>query len=360
MTTLSIEQRSSSHQLALGGALAVTLKQVAARAGVSIKTVSRIVNDDAAVNPKTRAQVKLYLQSLNYVPNNAARQMRSGASTTFGLMTDVVATTPYSVDIVRGAQSALQDAQQTLLIASSDGNPEREAQLWRMFRAHRVAGVVYASMFHRSHDLGEPAFDKAIVLANCYARRDNRPSIIPDDERGGYTQAQYLLKAGHRRIGIITLIPELEATRLRAIGMRRAFAEAGVLFDEQLERRGMTGGVGGEIMVTHDVARTMLKEPNRPTAIICGNDQVAMQVYSAAASLGLSVPEHVSVIGFDDLRLISETLFPKLTTVALPYFDIGRRAVEIMNKPEASTSLSFEKQRVACPLVERNSCKTLA
>jgi LacI family transcriptional regulator len=340
--------------------LVVTLKQVAARAGVSIKTVSRIVNDDAAVNAKTREQVQRHLHSLNYIPNNAARQMRSGASTVFGLMTDVVATTPYSVDIVRGAQSALQDAQQTLLIASSDGDPEREAQLWRMFRAHRVAGVVYASMFHRSHNVGQPGFGNAIVLANCFSSDGDRSSIIPDDELGGYTQAQYLLGAGHRRIGIITLIPDIEATRLRAIGMRRAFAEAGVAFDEELEKRGMSGGVGREVMITHNVARDMLMQKDRPTAIICGNDQVAMQVYSAAASLGLSIPEHLSVIGFDDLRLISETLYPQLTTVALPYFEIGRRAVEVMNRPEAETSLSLQKQRVPCPLVERHSCKPLA
>ncbi len=338
----------------------VTLKQVAARAGVSIKTVSRIVNDDVAVNAKTRESVQRHLQVLNYIPNNAARQMRSGASTIFGLMTDAVATTPYSVDIVRGAQAALRENNQTLLIASSDGDPDREAQLWRMFRAHRVAGVVYASMFHRSHNVGMPAFENSIVLANCFAANGDKPSIIPDDERGGYTQAKYLLQRGHRRIGIITLIPELEATRLRGEGMRRAFAEAGVQFDESLERRGVIGVLGGELLVAHAVAREMLQERNRPTAIICGTDQLAMQVYSAAAALGLSIPEHLSVIGFDDLRLISETLYPQLTTVALPYFEIGRRAVEVMNRPAAETSLSLQKQLVTCPLVERNSCKPLA
>ncbi len=338
----------------------VTLKQVAARAGVSIKTVSRIVNDDAAVNAKTREQVQRHLQSLNYIPNNAARQMRGGASTIFGLMTDAVATTPYSVDIVRGAQAALRENQQTLLIASSDGEPDREAELWRMFRAHRVAGVVYAAMFHRSHDVGQPAFDKSIVLANCFASYNDRPSIIPDDEMGGYTQAKYLLQRGHRRIGIVTLIPELEATRLRGQGMRRAFAEAGVAFDDALEVRGVHGALGSEFLVAYDVTREILSRPNRPTAIICGTDQLAMQVYFAAGSLGLTIPDDLSVIGFDDLRLISETLYPQLTTVALPYYEIGRRAVEVMNRPEAETSLSLQKQLVPCLLIERNSCKPLA
>ena len=156
------------------------------------------------------------------------------------------------------------------------------------------------------------------------------------------------------------MIPELEATRLRGQGMRRAFAEAGVAFDDALEVRGVNGALGGELLVAYDVTREILSRPRRPTAIICGTDQLAMQVYFAAGSLGLTIPDDLSVIGFDDLRLISETLYPQLTTVALPYYEIGRRAVEVMNRPEAETSLSLQKQLVPCLLIERNSCKPLA
>jgi LacI family transcriptional regulator len=337
-----------------------TLREVAKRAGVSIKTVSRIVNGDAAVNAETRASVQRHLTTLNYVPNHAARQMRSGTSSVYGLMTDAVATTPYSVDIVRGAQSALKERHQTLLIASSDGEPEREHELWQMFRAHRVAGVIYASMFHRPHDVGSPAFTDSIILANCFATGGDRPSIIPDDEGGGYTQAKYLLQRGHRRIACITLIPQLEATRLRGQGVRRAFQEAGVTFDDRLEMRGMTGPVGQERLVTLDVATQVLRAADRPTAIICGNDQVAMQVYAAAAGLGLSVPQDLSIMGFDDLRLISETLYPQLTTVALPYFEIGRKAVELSLSSREQNEGWAPRILVPCPLVERQSCRVLA
>lgn len=337
-----------------------TLREVAKRAGVSIKTVSRIVNGDAAVHAKTREQVQRHLANLNYVPNHAARQMRSGTSSIYGLMTDAVATTPYSVDIVRGAQSALKERHQTLLIASTDGEPEREQELWRMFRAHRVAGVVYASMFHRSHDVGHPAFDKSIILANCFAANDDHPSIIPDDEGGGYQQAKYLLERGHRRVGIITLIEGIEATRLRGQGMRRAFQEAGVSFDADLEVRGYTGGIGKETSCVMDRAIALLKGTCRPTAIICGNDQVAMQVYAAAATLGLKIPEDLSVIGFDDLRLISETLYPQLTTVALPYFEIGRKAIELSYSASEHNDDWAPRLLVNCPLVERQSCRVLS
>jgi LacI family transcriptional regulator len=339
----------------------VTLREVARRAGVSIKTVSRIVNKDAAVNAKTRAHVEDHLSSLNYVPNHAARQVRSGQSFVYGLMTDAVATTPYSVDIVRGAQSALTEAHQTLLIASTDGDATREAELWKTFRAHQVAGIVYASMFHRAHDVGDPSFNESIVLANCFATNNDRTSIIPDDEGGGYTQAAHLLRRGHRNIVAITLIEELEATKLRSLGMRRAYHDAGLDPSRLREVRGVQGHLGGEQLVTFDVAREVLAKKNRPTAIICGNDQIAMQVYAAAASVGLSIPQDLSIIGFDDLRLISETLRPELTTVALPYFDIGRKAVELMNASgQDEQDEMAARLLIPCPLVERKSCRALA
>ncbi len=337
----------------------VTLKQVAERAGVSIKTVSRIVNGDAAVNARTRKSVERLLSELDYVPNHAARQMRGGASSVVGLMTDAVATTPYSVDIVRGAQAALREAHQTLIIASSDGDPVREEDLWGMFRAHRVAGVVYAAMYHRPHEIGSPVFKNPIVLANCFSPDNKRASIIPDDEDGGYRQARYLLQRGHRRIALITLIDGIEATRLRGQGIRRAFQEAGIPFDEALDKRGMIGTVGSEKMVAYNVAYEVLSQDQRPTAIICGNDQVAMQVYAAAAQCGLSIPGDLSVMGFDDLQLISETLYPQLTTVALPYFEIGRRAVERLDQYTTDVEPRPHRELVPCPLVERNSCRSV-
>lgn len=337
----------------------VTLRQVAERAGVSIKTVSRIVNGDPAVNARTRVAVQHHLETLNYVPNHAARMMRGGESSVYGFMTDAVATTPYSVDIVRGAQAALNEQNQTLLIANTNGDEKLEQEYWRMFRAHRVGGVIYAAMFHRSHSVGQPDFKDSVVLANCFAGNGDRPSIIPDDEGGGYAQAEYLLKLGHRRIGILTLIPEIEATRLRGIGIRSAFRDAGVYFDERLAQRGMEGPVHFERMIAFDAAVEMLSAKDRPTAIICGNDQVVLQVYSAAAHLDLHIPRDLSVIGFDDQRVISENLRPSLTTVALPHFEIGRLAVKTMRDSKHHDGSWAPKILVPCPLVERQSCRAI-
>lgn len=338
----------------------VTLRQVAERAGVSIKTVLRIVNGDPAVNAKTRIAVQHHLESLNYVPNHAARLMRGGDSSVYGFMTDAVATTPYSVDIVRGAQAALKELDKTLLIANTDGDPALELEYWRMFRAHRVGGVIYAAMFHRPHEVGQPDFKDSIVLANCFASPADRPSVLPDDEGGGYAQAEYLLKRGHRRIGLATLIPDIEATKLRGRGIRQAHQDSGVPFDETLDQLGIEGVVGKENMIAFETTVEMLKRKDRPTAIICGNDTVATQVYYAAAHLGLKIPDDISVMGFDDQKLISENLRPSLTTVALPYFDIGRIAVETMRDAKQHEAGWAPKILMPCPVVERKSCRVIS
>lgn len=338
----------------------VTLRQVAERAGVSIKTVSRIVNGDSAVNAKTRVAVQQHLESLSYVPNQAARMMRGGSSSVYGFMTDAVATTPYSVDIVRGAQAALRENNQTLLIASTDGDEKLEREYWRMFRAHRVAGVIYASMYHRPHIVGQPDFNDSIVLANCFAVNGDKPSLIPDDEGGGFAQAEFLLKRGHRRIGLVTLNRSLEATRLRGQGIRRAFQDAAVSFDESLDQLGRQGPLSAERNIAFDAVVAMLQSAARPSAIICGNDQLALQVYSAAAQLDLHIPRDLSVIGFDDQRVISENLRPSLTTVALPYFEIGRLAVETMRDAKKHDGSWAPKILVPCPVAERESCRAIS
>jgi len=339
----------------------VTLKDVAREAGVSPKTVSRVVNDDPAVNTKTREAVAAIIKRMHYVPDHAARMMRMSHSSVVGLMTDVVATTPYSVDIVRGTQAALREQARTMLIASTDGDPEQEQEYWQVFRAHKVAGVVYATMYHRPVDIGTPDFERGIVLANCYSARRSHPSVVPDDEGGGYAQARHLIELGHRRIGIVSLSPVLRATVLRGAGYRTAFAEGGISYDTSLDVPGFVGRPdGGEDLVAYDATLGLLRRPDRPTAIICGNDQIAVQVYAAAATLGLSVPDDLSVMGFDDMTVITRTLRPMLTSVALPYFEIGRIAVEQLARLNRETGGVVTPQTlVPCPLVARQSCRQI-
>ena len=334
-----------------------TLKDVAKRAGVSAKTVSRVVNRDPLVAEATRAAVQRFVDELGYVPNDAARAMRTQSSRTVGFLTDVIATTPHSVDIVRGVQEELRAEGRTMLIANSGGSPEQEAEYWRMFRAQRAAGAIYATMYHRPVDLGEIDFAGPLVLVNCYDRKHRYPAVLPDDLAGGCTQAKYLIELGHRRIGLVSLNPVIRAADLRRDGITKAHKQSGLSFNDALARPGMVGRPGGgERLVAYEAARELLTGRNRPTAIICGHDQIALQVMAAAADCGLSVPGDLSIVGFDDQPTITDALRPALTTVALPYYQMGRAATLILNTLIAGGDAPLKPLLVPCPLVIRQSC----
>ena len=328
-----------------------TIKMLAEKAGVSVKTVSRVFSAPETVAEKTRAHVLAVADEHNFVPDRRAQAMRSGRSGVVGLLTDIVATTPCSIDIVRGVEAALEKRQMALLVGNVD-NPSRNSEsIVKSFRAGRVDGVIYAADYHREIEDFE-SFHLPGVMVNCYARNAQLPAVIPDEERGGHSVGVHLLELGHRNIAYLTLAPGIEATRLRQDGLVRAMREAGVSVPDPIAWAGQhqTGTFNQEQAFAS--ARDLLSRPDRPTAVFCGNDEMAMQVFNAAGQLGLSIPADLSVVGFDDHRLFSEGLRPALTTVALPFAAMGGLAVEILLDRQDRAP---EIYRVDAPLIVRQS-----
>ncbi|MBN8999068.1 MAG: LacI family DNA-binding transcriptional regulator [Rhizobiales bacterium] len=328
-----------------------TIKTVAERAGVSLKTVSRVFSAPETVTAKTRARVLKAADELDFVPDQRAQAMRSGRSGVVGLLTDVMATTPCSIDIVRGVEAALEERRMSLLIGNLKNPSSSSNSILRSFRAGRVDGVIYAANYHREVEDFEPLHLPS-VMANCFTRDAAMPAVIPDEERGGHNVGVHLLQLGHRQIAYLTLAPGIEATRLRQEGLARAMREAGVVPSEPFAVAGQQLAGAFAPDEAFAAARALLERSDRPTAVFCGNDELAMQVYMAAGSLGLSIPGDLSVVGFDDHRMISEALRPALTTVALPYAAIGRLAVEALLDRQGQPS---EVLRVDAPLVVRQS-----
>lgn len=334
-----------------------TIKDVAALAGVSDRTVSRVVNGEPNISSKTRARVEEAIARLNYIPNLAARMVRTNRSGVIGLITDVVSTTPNSVEIIRGVQDRVSQSRQSLLIANTSGTDDEEMKVWRTFQEHRIDGVLFATMYHHEIDFDPAAHNIPTVLVNCFTPGGGVPAVVPDDEDGGYAAARHAIEKGHTRIAFVTLNPRILAAKLRRAGFARAMDEAGLPIREQWVRPGIEGAIGEEVLCAYAVARDMLSVPQdeRPTILLAGNDEIAMQCLFAAASLGLSVPDAVAVIGFDDFRMISEQVVPPLTTVALPYYDIGSRAADRLFALLAGTDDQPMVERMPCPLVQRGS-----
>jgi len=163
-----------------------TIKTVAERAGVSLKTVSRVLTAPETVSEKTRAKVFAAAEALNFVPDRRAQAMRSGRSGVIGLLTDVVASTPCSIDIVKGVEEALADCGISLLIGNMENRSETSNSILRSFRAGRVEGVIYVASYHREVDGFEPPHLPS-VMVNCFTRDGSLPTVIPDEEKGGGT-----------------------------------------------------------------------------------------------------------------------------------------------------------------------------
>ena len=336
----------------------ISIVDVAKAAGVSNKTVSRVVNGEPNVKPATKERVEKAISELGYVPNMAARSVRSNRSNTLGIITDFISTTPYSGDIVRGIQDWAEEHGRTVLLANTNGDVEKERQIWRTFQAHRIDGVLYASMYHR--EISPTAGDVAIptVLLNCHpVNSSGYASIEPDDYQGSRDLTRYVLSRGHRRIGYVRLNPSLLGAELRLAAFQEAIAEAGLGAADVDVRLGMEGEIGQEVNHVFEIVKAMLSKPERPTAILCGNDEMALQAYLAALGLGLRIPQDVSIVGFDDFKTVSTALKPTLTTVALPYYDLGYRGANRLNRLISGESLNNEALVLACQIIERGSCR---
>lgn len=314
-----------------------TIYDVAKHAGVSPKTVSRVLNKDAPVSAQTREAVAEAIAALGYVPSYAARSMKSNKSGLIGLITgaisnaDEVSTSAGLPDllIVQGAQKVIESSQKTLLISDTGGRLDRVPDLVRTLQEHRVEGILYVADFHKPLELTLPGPNIPKVLVNCYDH-SGTPAVVPDDEGGQYALTRSVIQEGHRRIAYLTLATGQEATKLRMQGFRRALAEADIAFDPALVQAADLFGSKGERQLIWDALDRFFAGDNPPTAICCGNDRLAMAVYSILRGRDISVPEQVSVVGYDDHRLISETLFPALTTAELPYSAMGARAAQVL------------------------------
>ncbi|WP_423069464.1 LacI family DNA-binding transcriptional regulator [Devosia sp. CN2-171] len=334
----------------------VSIKDVARVAGVSDKTVSRVVNGEPNVTPDTIEKVKLAIADLGYIPNLAARSIRSNRSNTIGIVTDFISTTPYSGDIVRGVQDWANANGRTVLLANTDGNREREANVWRTFKAHRIDGVLHVAMYHRVVAPATGEVSIPTVLVNSHAEDGYAyPSIEPDDFGGSYDLTRHLIALGHRRIGYIRLNPLLLGANQRLDAFLAAAQAAGIPEDNLIIRLGMEGPIGRETNYVYREALDILASPNRPTALVCGNDEMALQAYLAALSIGLRVPDDITIVGFDDFRTVSLGLKPELTTVALPYYDLGWQGADMLDQLVQGKGRDTERRILKCIVVARGS-----
>jgi len=329
-----------------------TLADVAQLAGLSTTTVSMVLND----RPNTRLsqdaadRVRSAAAKLNYRPNPAARGLRLGKTRTVGFISDEVTITRYASAMIRGLLEEAEARDHTVLISESGRRADRIASALDLMLDRQADGIVFGLMGAKQIEV--PVLpDLPVVIANATSS-PGHPCVLPDEYRAGYEAAKYLLDRGHRRIGFIgrseaLLDPAISATiGSRYAGLDAAMAEAGLSFAHQVDGRYWEPDFG------YAGAREILDQTD-VTAIVSANDRVALGAYQAAQERGLRIPEDLSVISFDDEYLASY-LRPKLTTMQIPYLEIGRTALQLLLDGDAP-----DRTLVPMPLQERASVRDL-
>ncbi|OJF14591.1 LacI family DNA-binding transcriptional regulator [Couchioplanes caeruleus] len=306
-----------------------TLLQVAQRAGVSRSTASFVLAGrhlDMRISENARQRVLRAAQELDYRPNLMARSLRTKVTKTIALVSDTIASDPYAGRAIHGSLAAAVAHDHLLFIGETEGDSVVEGKLIADLLDRQVDAFVYASMFTRYVRVPKQLKGRPVVLLNCLTRavRPVYHSVIPDEAAAGRNAARTLVGAGHRE-GIHLVgkpAAHVFASRERLAGMRDGFGAAGVRLAGTIEcdwwpepayeamRRALAGGLV-------------------PKALVCINDRVAMGAYQALREAGRAIPDDVSVVSFDDSDLAA-WLRPQLTSIALPHYQLGWTAVELL------------------------------
>jgi LacI family transcriptional regulator len=325
---------------------------VARLAAVSQTTVSFVVNNvpNANIAQETRDRVWAAVEQLGWRPNAMARGLSQRRSHTIGLISDEIATSSHAGKIIQGAQDAAWAQTKMLLVINTANNREIERATLEMMLERQVEGLIYATMYHREVVPPAALAQVPAVLLNCYVADRSLPSVVPDELQGGRTATELLLRKGHRRIGFVNEIGPLPAMFGRLDGYKQALGSYGVPFEPSLVRAGTATAEGG-----YRCAAELMRLAERPTALFCYNDSMAMGAYDVVRELGLTIPDDVAIVGFDNHELIAAQLRPPLTTMELPHYEMGQWAVRYLLEQASSPEPQPVQQTIVCPLIERAS-----
>jgi LacI family transcriptional regulator len=309
-----------------------TIRDVARRAGVSIASVSRVVNEREGVGTEISERVRQAVSELGFQPNSVASSLKTARTHTLACVIPDICN-PFFPELVRAVEDAARAAGYVTLLCNTDNDPDKEADYLQALYRRRVDGLILIP----SHDEAPPTsllhlIDRGTPVVIVDRRMDGFSSdlVLTDNRRGGRLAARHLLELGHRRIGILNRALDTSTARERDAGFRAELSPAGA-YDPTLVRLGTYSLDSGRAM-----AADLLTTPVRPTAILAGNDLLAIGALQAAAAAGLRVPEDLSIVGFDGI-LLSQAVVPRLTTVAQPIYRLGELAVQLVLRPMDGT-----------------------
>jgi len=332
--------------------MAITIKDIARESGVNISTVSRALNDAYGVHQETRGHVLAVAAHLNYHPNRVARGLKTRRSHTLGLIVSDIRN-PFFAEVARGVEDAARAGGCDLVLCNSDLDPRKQMEYVASLLEKQVDGILMNSVANLSLKQQDQlaASGVPIVLLNRSAARKSFSTVCADNEAGGVMAAQYLLRLGHQNIAHLTGPRRHGSLTDRARGFLR------VLKATNLPRKltvlhGQNSFLGG-----YTLAHKLLAQQPEVSAIFAANDLMAFGAIRAMLELGRRIPEHISLIGFDNVELAG-VVHPPLTTIHQPKYDMGRAAVETLLRLARNKDKPVrEHLLLGVELIERESCR---
>ena len=332
--------------------MATSIKDVAREAGVSIATVSRVLNDIDVVNEDTKKKVLDAISKLGYRPNIVARSLKTQRTKTVGILVPDISSGFYP-EIVRGAEDVANIYDYNVIFCNSDFDSEKEKEYLRVLKEKMVDGVIYMSSSLQEETLDIiNELNLTTVLVETKDKEGSLPSVTIDNIKASKEVTNYLLNKGLSKIAFAGAKRDnMNAWEDRYIGYEEALKDKGLKVDEELVYAGSLKVKSGYEAVEY------FENSNKPyDSVVCASDEIAMGVINALREKGKRVPEDVSVIGFND-NIMASVFYPKITTVKQPSYDMGsvamRMLIKMLNKRELDESqfvLNYE-------LIERDSCK---
>ncbi|WP_202879621.1 LacI family DNA-binding transcriptional regulator [Serinicoccus kebangsaanensis] len=328
----------------------VRMEDVARTAGVSVATVSKVVNNRYGVSAATSSRVQEVIEQLGYQASLGAQSLRSTRTNIIGVL--VAEFEPFSTELLKGVSESVLDSGYELLAFA--GATQGTSVGWERRSLSRLGGTLIDGAIIVTPTVVATGGSIPVVAIDPHTGTSDIPSVYSDNVAGARSATEHLISCGHTRIGMIRGREDLESARLREQGFRAAMADAGLEIDETLLATGSYRAESAD-----GPARLLLDRRDRPTAVVAANDLMALRTMTVAGELGLGVPDDLSVVGFDNIPE-SALSQPPLTTVAQPLREIGSTALRMLLELLAGRVPERPHVRLETRLVERASTRVLS
>jgi LacI family transcriptional regulator len=328
------------------------IRSVAEKAGVSVTTVSHVVNKTRFVAPETELRVRQAMQDLNYRPNILARSLRRGETKTIGLILPDSAN-PFFAESARYLEEAAFQQSYSLILCNTNGDLEKERRYTDVLLNKQVDGIIFMAAGDDKQSLLELVNRQfPVVVVDRILDHLEVDAVISDNHLSGYLATRYLLECGHKRIGIICGPSNVNPSAQRVTGYKKALTEANINANPELEVIGDFHPGSG-----YSGTRQLLQQAH-PTAIFACNDLMAIGALRAIREAGLSVPEDISLIGHDDIEIASY-IQPALTTIAQPIERLAETAIQFLLERIEKPNIPPRRTILPNRLVKRQSARSI-